>query len=102
MTSPAWLDDAAAETLQHCEPEANIHPDQARDHVAAVIAGFAELRPRLEEEATRRAAALAEAHRRVRSAARLRGVTYRVEAQLPPDVLGIYVYLPAGTTGGSG
>jgi hypothetical protein len=30
----------------------------------------------------------------VRQAAHMRGVSYRVEPQLPPDVLGIYVYLP--------
>ena len=30
----------------------------------------------------------------VRPAARLKGVRYRVEPQRPPDVLGLYVYLP--------
>ncbi len=30
----------------------------------------------------------------VRIAARLKGIRYRVEPHLPPDVLGIYVYLP--------
>jgi hypothetical protein len=38
---------------------------------------------------------LLDAHRRVRTAAATKGVRYRVEPQLPPDVLGIYVYLPA-------
>jgi hypothetical protein len=37
---------------------------------------------------------LLEAHRRVRQAAKMKDVSYRVEPQLPPDVLGIYVYLP--------
>ncbi|NVM23238.1 MAG: hypothetical protein HWN68_15820 [Desulfobacterales bacterium] len=37
---------------------------------------------------------LLQAHRRVRTAARLRGLRYKVEPHLPPDVLGIYVYLP--------
>jgi hypothetical protein len=27
-------------------------------------------------------------------AARLQGMSQRIESQLPPDVLGIYVYLP--------
>ena len=31
---------------------------------------------------------------RVRKASKVRNVQYRVEPQLPPDVLGIYVYLP--------
>ncbi len=34
------------------------------------------------------------AHRRVHAAAGIKGVSYRVEARLPVDVLGIYVYLP--------
>ena len=37
---------------------------------------------------------LLEAHQRVRLASKVRNVRYRVEAQLPPDVLGIFVYLP--------
>jgi hypothetical protein len=37
---------------------------------------------------------LLEQHRRVRTAARMLGVSHHVEPQLPPDVLGIYVYLP--------
>ena len=37
---------------------------------------------------------LLEAHQRVRRASKIRKVRYRVEPQLPPDVLGIYVYLP--------
>ncbi|MBW1933629.1 MAG: hypothetical protein JRI96_18750 [Deltaproteobacteria bacterium] len=40
------------------------------------------------------AEAVLQAHRRVRTAARRKGIRYRVEPHLPPDVLGIYVYLP--------
>jgi len=36
----------------------------------------------------------------VRTAARMQGVSCRVEPQLPPDVLGIFVYLPT-VAGGS-
>jgi hypothetical protein len=39
---------------------------------------------------------LLEQHRRVRTAARMQGVSQHVEPQLPPDVLGVYVYLPRG------
>ncbi len=50
---------------------------------------------RLEQLARKRAVAeLREAHRRVRKAASLSVMRLRVEPQLPPDVLGIYVYLP--------
>jgi len=40
--------------------------------------------------------ALLDAYQRVGEAARLKGVRYRVEPQLPPDVLGVYIYLPTG------
>jgi hypothetical protein len=56
--------------------------------------------PHLESAARSRAAELLEAHRRVRSAARLRGVSQRVEPQLPPDILGVYVFLPVPAPGG--
>ena len=59
-----------------------------------VIDGFAALQPHLDQAAIKRGEALLEAHRRVRTASQLKGISYRVEAQLPPDVLGIYVYLP--------
>jgi hypothetical protein len=60
------------------------------------MSGFDELRPHLDEVAVARGEELLEAHRRVRAASRMKGMSYRVEAQLPPDVLGIYVYLPRG------
>ncbi len=50
---------------------------------------------RLEKLARERAAEeLREAHRRVRKVVSLSVLRLRVEPQLPPDVLGIYVYLP--------
>jgi hypothetical protein len=36
-----------------------------------------------------------EAHRRVRKAVRMTGVTQEIEPKLPADILGVYVYLPA-------
>ena len=44
-----------------------------------------------------RGEALLDAHRRVREGARLKGVRYAVEPQLPVDVLGVYVLLPSPT-----
>ena len=46
------------------------------------------------EQAREHGETILEQHRRVRAAANKRGVTYRVEAQLPPDILGIYIFLP--------
>jgi len=94
-----WLDGNATESLVRAQPSANISPDQACEFVGRVVDGFAALRPYLEQEARRRADAVLDAHRRVRAAAQIRGVSYQVEPQLPPDVLGIFVYLPAAARG---
>lgn len=91
-----WLDSSTAEELLLAQPDANVHAEQARDFLQKVLDGFDALRPHLNEVAVRRGEELLEQHRRVRTAARWQGVSQRVEAQLPPDVLGVYVYLPKG------
>jgi superfamily II DNA or RNA helicase len=90
-----WLGAEQAERLQSAEPRKNITPDQASDFVRKVVDGFDHLRPKLEEFAQGRGEELLDAHRRVREAARMRGVRYEIRPELPADVLGIYVYLPA-------
>jgi len=90
----AWLDAEQAEALLTAEPSGNVLPEQARERVQQVIAAAEALRPQLEVEAEARAEALLEAHRRVRQAARLKGLSYQVKPQLPVDLLGVYVYLP--------
>jgi hypothetical protein len=52
------------------------------------------LRPHLDEVAEAHGKELLDAHQRVRTASRRVGVKYSIEPQLPPDVLGLYVYLP--------
>ncbi len=91
----AWLGGEVAEQLLAAEPDENIHPAQAAEFVGRVIDGFEYLAPHLDEIARLRGDELLAAHRRVRTASRVRGVRYGVEPQLPPDVLGIYIYLPA-------
>ncbi len=59
-----------------------------------MLDGFETLRPHLNEVAVQRGEELLEQHRRVRTAARMQGVSQRVETQLPSDVLGVYAYLP--------
>ena len=49
--------------------------------------------PKLEEVAQARAEELLHAHRRVRTAAGIKGLRYSVAPQLPPDVPGIYANL---------
>jgi hypothetical protein len=90
-----WLDPSAAADLLTAAPDQNVPPDIAADHLRRVFDEFDAIRPTLEDLARRRGEALLQAHRRVRTAARLRGIQQRVEPRLPPDVLGCYVYLPA-------
>ena len=89
-----WLDVATAERLLRLIPDSNINSDQASDFVRKVEDGFQALRPHLDKVALARGEELLDAHQRVRRASKVRNVQYRVEPQLPPDVLGIYVYLP--------
>jgi len=91
-----WLDVAVAERLLGAEPRQNVTASQAADFVRRVVDGFGHLRPALEELARRRGQELLDAHTRVRAAARIQGVRHDIRPELPPDVLGIYVYLPVG------
>ncbi|MBI4582772.1 MAG: ATP-dependent helicase, partial [Planctomycetes bacterium] len=103
-SKPEWLGEEAVEELFQAEPSSNIFPDEARGFLEGILKDSSFLVPSIEEaieeEARRRAAALAEAHERVRRAGRLKGDSVRVEPILPADVLGLYVYLPA--PGGKG
>ena len=98
LRSAEWLPHDRAESLLSAQPEANVAPDQATDFVRQVIDGFAHLRPHLERFAQERVAELLDAHRRVRSQSRAKGVSHRVEPQLPPDVLGIFLCLAYNVT----
>lgn len=89
-----WLSDESAEELLNTIPDANIAPETARHFVGKVVEGFDNLLPYLNEVAKKRADELLEAHRRIRAVSQQKNVRYRVEPNLPPDVLGIYVYLP--------
>ena len=98
-TAAEWLEEERAEALLQVTPDTNISPDQARDALLRIAEGLDAVRPQLHEVAEERAAALAESHRRVREAARAGGGAARVEPQLPPDILGLYVYLPVAGGG---
>ena len=96
-SSAEWLNDnQAIEALMEAQSEANVYPEQARTFLSRVIDEFDALQPHLNQVARERGEKLLAAHKRVRAAAQARGVRYRVEPQLPLDVLGIYVYLPVG------
>jgi superfamily II DNA or RNA helicase len=93
-----WLDNETAEKLlaiKLSHQDENIARAQAEIFVRRVIDGFDHIVPHLNEIAQFHGDRLLEAHRRVRTAARMTGIRYEIVPQLPPDVLGVYVYLPA-------
>lgn len=90
----AWLDEGQAEALLQVAPSQNVPREMAVSFAAEVIHGYSWIEPHLRSTADNRADRLLAAHRRVRSAAKIRGVSYSVSPKLPADVLGIYVYLP--------
>jgi hypothetical protein len=98
--SAVWMSRQDAEALLDTEPAGNIAPELQREVLERVLSGAAALAPHLDESARRRGDELLEQHRRVRLAAQMRGVRYRVAPQLPPDILGIYVFLPVPSAGG--
>ena len=89
-----WLEREQVEALLTARPSGNIVPAQATQFVQRVLDGFESLCPALDEIAEERGRELLEAHRRVRTASRLKGVKYDIRPQLPADVLGVYVLLP--------
>lgn len=97
--SPRWIDtDEVERLLREARPVANVVPQQATAWVSAVRAALGVLQPELDRIGRERAAAVLDAHRRVRRAANLRIQGQRVEPHLPLDVLGIYVLVPPPMT----
>jgi len=94
-----WLDAETAEALLKTVPAGNVSAQQASGFVQRVVDGYEYLRERIDDSARERAERLLQAHERVRSAIRMKGVRHRVEPKLPPDVLGIYVLLPSSVDG---
>jgi hypothetical protein len=92
--SPTWLSPAEAESLLDAQPDANVAPEQATQCVARVLDAMPALEAPLNDLARRQAGELLAAHQRVRTAARVTGLRYEVQPQLPPDVLGVFVLLP--------
>ena len=92
---PQWLAQDALEALLGAPPAKSIGADIAREHIRGILDDFETISPKLNEVAEERGKALLEAHNRVRKAAKARVKGLKVEAHLPPDVLGVFVYLPA-------
>jgi hypothetical protein len=91
---PEWCIPELTSSLLAAEPDANVNPDSARDSIQQVLNAYPLIEPHLYALAERRGRELLESHLRVHQATRAKGIQTRVEPKLPPDILGIYVYLP--------
>ncbi|MGB2720838.1 MAG: helicase-related protein [Rhodococcus sp. (in: high G+C Gram-positive bacteria)] len=103
-TKPTWLGRDEVAALLSAQPTSNIDLSVATNVVSTVLAALPGLQPALGEQAIALADELREAHLAVRRSARgdragslsIRGLT--VTPQLPVDVLGVYVFRPAGAS----
>lgn len=93
--NPVWLEENSLLGLLDAESKANITAEQARDFIREVEDGLQFLLPALEETAARRSTVLQDTHQRVRVESKDKSMQFHVEPQLPPDILGIFIYLPA-------
>ena len=93
--APEWLDGEQTEALLAAHPDANVSHEQAARHAGRLVEALPVLSSALDGFARGRAQELLATHRRVREGARAAG-SVDVEPQLPVDVLGAYVLLPAG------
>ncbi|MGI6375435.1 MAG: helicase-related protein [Anaerolineae bacterium] len=91
---PLWLADDAIAPLLDAAPIGNLPDGLKRDWLTRELARVETLHDRLRALTDQRGDELLAAHRRVRQAARQQGIGYRLTAH-PPDVLGVYVFLPA-------
>jgi hypothetical protein len=96
---PTWLAGDEAERLLAAEPAGNVPPEQRRLWLEAALAALPALESGIAALVEARAEEVLAAHQRVREAARLSGVRTTVRPVLPPDVLGLYVLMPAPTAG---
>ena len=98
--NPEWLSDAEAKALLNAMPSDNVLPQQAQAQIERVIDNFQSLSPVLNSFAQKRSTELLASHLRVRDAVLLkRSQKPDIKPELPPDVLGIYVYLPCSELG---
>ena len=95
-TAATWLSAAEAEALVEALPAANVPAGQREHWLREALADLPAQDDAIAVLANERAAAVLAAHRRVRDAARMTGISYRVHPTLPADILGLYVLMPTG------
>jgi superfamily II DNA or RNA helicase len=97
-SAPEWLNAAALDGLLLAQPAGNILPELARERLRTVVDALPALVEQLEPLIAARAVGFAEANRRVRTAIKDKGWSFEVKPLPRPDILGLYVLLPAAPT----
>ena len=92
---PELLSPEQAEQLLDLSPDENIAPKDVGMFLQSSLDEYGLLEPALSRMVDERRDDLLAAHRRVRESSGRGGRTYRIEGYKPPDLLGIYLYLPA-------
>ncbi|WP_028057946.1 helicase-related protein [Candidatus Solirubrobacter pratensis] len=96
LAAPSWRSQEEVERLLDASPAGSIPPDLRARVLTRALAGLDAMAGALADRAAQQAQEIEDAHQRVRAGARASGAL-RVTPQGTPDVLGLYVYLPAGT-----
>ena len=91
--APDWLPPDDSERLMAARPERNLLRTAIDQQLSMLLPSLPTFQERLESIATQRANEQLDAHRRVRTASRMRG-RIAVEPALPVDILAAYVLLP--------
>ena len=94
-TSFTWFGDDDARALLSAEPAGNVMPEQAHELLRSFHESYHVVRERLVELGQERAELLRESHARVREASRSRAAEVDMSVLGDPDVLGVYVFIPA-------
>ena len=92
-----WLTPQAVAQFDNATAAGNIPADQAISMFERTVAGLGAVCDHLEAEANRLAIELADAHGRVRAAAKNSVSGIAAKAELPVDILGAYLYMPVVT-----
>ncbi len=89
-----WLGQDKVRKLYELEPEDNVPLDIASQKMQSVVQYLGILQDQIAEKAKAHGKDLLDAHTRVRIASKTVNVKCRIEPCLPPDILGIYHFMP--------
>ncbi len=90
---PQWLTEEESRVLLEAKPSGNIPPPVVKQQLTRLIDSVTDLREPIDLIAEERAAALAAAHKRIRSSVKMTG-TVKVDVMNPIDILGCFILMP--------